>query len=63
MNLFQKKPESENHTNNPDETDMTKFIRIFRLNSSIQLENNVLSLVWYGFTAWTLCLFACRWDN
>ena len=45
MNPFQKKPESEKHPDNPHETDMTKFIRIFHLNSNIQLENNVLSLV------------------
>ena len=35
MYPLQKKPESKNHPDNPDLTDMTKYIRIFRLNTDI----------------------------
>ena len=45
MNPFQKKPESEKHPDNPHETDMTKFIRIFRLNSDIPVNMDITKII------------------
>ena len=60
MNPFQKKLELENQPDNPYETDMTKFTRIFGLNRDISVNTDITKSYYdLQFLSWTATHMLC----